>query len=66
MKKYWQQSLLDGMDNPEDIERFKQEFTQVMKKKYGKRKQQNKRCTLTVDFVEGLTGEAYKKTKRSY
>lgn len=60
MKKYWQQGLLDD----QDIEQFKQEFTKVMKKKYGKRNQQNKRCTLTVDFVEEQTGEAYKKCKQ--
>lgn len=68
MTKYWQQGLLDD----EDIEQFKQGFAQVMKKKYGKRKQQNKRCSLTVDFVEEQTGDKYKncnnykKTKRSY
>ena len=59
MKKYWQQGLLDD----EDVEQFKQEFSKVMKKKYGKRKQQNKRCKHTVDFVEEQTGDGYRKTK---
>lgn len=66
MKKYWQQGLLDGMDEPEDVEQFKQEFSKVMKKKYGKRKQQNNRCKHTVDFVEEQTGDAYKKCKGGY
>lgn len=36
----------------------------LTKKKRSKRKQQNKRCPLTVDFVEEQTGEAYKKCKQ--
>ena len=44
----------------------------LTQKKRSKRKQQNKRCSLTVDFVEEQTGDKYKncdnykKTKRSY